>query len=98
MSTLIVIATVHAKPGMSEALRPHLQALIAPTLLEHGCMRYELNESEEGGRWMFVEQWASKAHLDAHLKTAHMAHLQAAAEGLIGSIELFTGAQLPAIA
>lgn len=95
MSAFVVIATVRAKPTMANLLRPHLQALVAPTLLEDGCLRYELNEAEDGTGWVFVEQWASKAHLDAHLNAAHMARFQAATEGLIGHFELFTGAQLP---
>jgi quinol monooxygenase YgiN len=96
MSMLVVVASVKAKPGKGDALRPILKSLLAPTLAEAGCMRYEMNEAEDGQSWMFVEQWESKALWDRHMETPHLARFKAVADELVGHFELFTGAEVRA--
>lgn len=94
MSSLVVIAIVKAKPGQAGALRVVLQSLLAPTLAEEGCLRYEMNESEDGLSWIFVERWASKALWEEHMQAAHLARFKALAEELVDHFELFTGAEV----
>jgi quinol monooxygenase YgiN len=70
---LTVIATFEAKPGQEAALCAALSALVEPTCKEAGCLNYDLHESAESpAKFLFHENWTSKAHLDAHLKSAHI--------------------------
>ncbi len=90
MSTLTVVATVTAKQGFEQEVGQILKKLIEPTLKENGCLNYDLHESiETAGVYVFHENWTSKKHLDAHLKTAHIKECQAALEGKTASTELF---------
>ena len=53
---ITVVATFQAKPGK-----------------EAGCINYDLHISpEDDGKFLFHENWTSKAHLDAHLKNTHI--------------------------
>ena len=73
MKTVTVVATFQAKPGKEEELKKVLTGLVAPTRQEAGCINYDLHQSpEEPGKFLFHENWTSKAHLDAHLQSAHI--------------------------
>ena len=70
---VILTAMVKAKPGQEEAVKEVLLALIEPTRQEPGCLCYNLHQSQaDPTQFMFYEQWASKAAIDAHGKTPHM--------------------------
>ena len=48
------------------------RALVSETLVEPGCVSYELLQlREDPCELMLVEQWLSQAHLDAHTHTPH---------------------------
>src|ERR1700761_8354692 len=73
MKNITVVATFAAKPGKEEELKKALLTLIAPTRKEAGCINYDLHQSpDEPGKFLFHENWTSKAHLDAHLKNTHI--------------------------
>ncbi len=73
MKTVTVIATFQAKPGQEAELKKALIGLVAPTHQEAGCLNYDLHElAEDPTRFLFHENWTSKAHLDAHLKNTHI--------------------------
>ena len=75
MSTkpITVVATFQAKPGRATDLKKALHSLIAPTHQEAGCLNYDLHQlPEEPEKFLFYENWTSKAHLDAHLKNTHI--------------------------
>lgn len=93
MSTLVVVATVKAKPNMASALRPILLSLLKPTLAEPGCIRYELNEAADGQSWVFTEQWESKSLWDQHMASKHLETFKAAVDKMVAHFELFTGVQ-----
>jgi len=68
-----VVATFQAQPGKEAELRAALLGLLAPTRKEAGCMNYDLHQSpEEPAKFLFYENWTSKAALDAHLQNAHV--------------------------
>ncbi|MEY2465782.1 MAG: hypothetical protein QOD03_303 [Verrucomicrobiota bacterium] len=70
MKNVTVIATFQARPGKETELRTVLLGLLAPTRKESGCVNYDLHQSSENtGRFLFHENWSSKAHLDAHLQS-----------------------------
>ena len=71
--SLTVIATFEAKPGKEAELRSVLARLMEPTRKEAGCLNYDLHESaDHPAKFLFHENWTSKAHLDAHLQSAHI--------------------------
>ena len=70
---ITVVATFKAKPGKQEELKKALLALIGPTHQEAGCINYDLHQlQEDPARFLFHENWTSRAHLDAHLQNAHI--------------------------
>lgn len=73
MKNLTVIATFQARPGKETELRAALEGLVAPTRKENGCVNYDLHASPENpAKFLFHENWTSKAALDAHLQTPHI--------------------------
>ncbi len=74
--TITVVATFQARPGKETELKNALIGLVAPTRKEAGCINYDLHTSpEDPAKFLFHENWTSKAHLDTHLKTPHIAAL-----------------------
>src|SRR5471032_3346802 len=70
--TITVVATFQARPGKEAELKKALISLVAPTHKEAGCLNYDLHVSpEDPGKFLFHENWTSKAALDAHLKNTH---------------------------
>jgi quinol monooxygenase YgiN len=68
-----VVATFQARPGRENELKAALTALVEPTRKEAGCINYDLHQSpDDPTNFLFHENWASKAHLDAHLQSAHL--------------------------
>jgi quinol monooxygenase YgiN len=54
-------------------LRTALTGLLAPTRLEAGCINYDLHAAtDDPAKFLFHENWTSKAHLDAHLQSSHI--------------------------
>ena len=47
--------------------------LVAPTRQEAGCLNYDLHIlPEDPAKFLFHENWTSRAQLDAHLQSAHI--------------------------
>ena len=68
-----VVATFQAKPGKEAELKQALIGLVALTRKEAGCLNYDLHIlPEDPAKFLFHENWTSKAHLDAHLQSAHI--------------------------
>ena len=79
---IILVAMVKAKSGQEEAVKEALESLVEPTRKEAGCLCYNLHQGKTNkAQFMFYEQWASQAALDAHGKTPHMKSLHAKLEG-----------------
>ena len=73
VKAVTVVATFQAKPGKETELKNALIGLVAPTRKEAGCINYDLHASpEEPAKFLFHENWTSKAHLDTHLRSAHI--------------------------
>ena len=68
-----VVATFQAKPGKESELKKALISLVAPTRRETGCLNYDLHIlPEDPTKFLFHENWTTKAALDAHLQTPHI--------------------------
>jgi quinol monooxygenase YgiN len=72
------------KPGLAEKVKQELSALVAPTLVEEGCINYDLHQSlDRAEHFRFYENWTSKEHLDRHLQSAHVKRFIANADQLL---------------
>jgi quinol monooxygenase YgiN len=81
---LTVIAEFHAKPGREEELGGLLKGLLEPTRKERGCVQYDLHvDNDKPGHFLFVENWASMALLQAHLGSPHLTAFQARSADLL---------------
>jgi len=71
--TVPVVAIFVAKPGMEQQLEQLFRDVVAITLREEGCIRYQINrDTKEPRRFVFTEEWESQAHLDRHLAAPHL--------------------------
>jgi quinol monooxygenase YgiN len=71
--TITVVATFQARPGKENELRAALIGLVSPTRREAGCLNYDLHVLPENpAKFLFHENWTSKAHLDTHLQSEHI--------------------------
>jgi quinol monooxygenase YgiN len=73
MKPCTIIGMVVAKDETREELRRILAAQVAPARAEAGCVNYDFHVSEDDPNvFMFLENWRSKADLDAHLQPPHL--------------------------
>jgi quinol monooxygenase YgiN len=80
MNTKPVTLTVtfQARPGKEAELHKTLLGLLAPARAEAGCINYDLHIApDDPSKFLFYENWASKAHHEAHDKTQHVQNLRA---------------------
>ena len=81
-----IIARFTARPDSIDALRTLLLGMLEPTRKEAGCVSYELlNNSADPTDFTFVEEWASQAAIDAHMKTPHLQVVVADSAPLLAS-------------
>ncbi|MFK0335273.1 putative quinol monooxygenase [Rhizobium sp. NPDC090275] len=79
---LTIIAITTAKAGKEALLGEAQEKLVAETLVEDGCLRYELHQSLDDGRVrVFVETWESEAKWRAHMEGDAMRRFQALGVG-----------------
>ncbi len=70
---VFVVAHFTANPGSETALRAVLQSFVAPTRREQGCIQYDLClDADHPGKFTFVEEWESRADLEAHSRSLHI--------------------------
>lgn len=77
--SLVIAGTFQVPPEKLEAFRPHMQAMLAASRAEDGCLvySYALDLVEPGVVRVF-EAWRDPAALEAHFQTPHMAAWRAA--------------------
>jgi len=74
---LTLIARILAKAEKRELVKSELLKLIAPTRLEEGCINYDLHQDNENSNlFIFHKNWESKALLEKHLASNHIAEYQ----------------------
>jgi quinol monooxygenase YgiN len=80
--SLIVVATIIAKPGAEAAVRQALEQVVPPSRAEAGCRRYELHvDNAAPEKFVMLEEWTGAAALAEHEATAHFGALVAAIGG-----------------
>lgn len=89
MSKLTIIANIIAKEDQVDLVKAELIKLIDKTRAEDGCINYDLHQDNANpAHFVFHENWASPAALEAHLATDHIAEYVAAVEGAVESFTL----------
>ena len=70
---ITVTAAFQARSGKEAELKGILSGLLGPTRRELGCLNYDLHVSKQDpAKFLFHENWASQAELDAHLQSPHI--------------------------
>ena len=83
MSEIVVVGTFTARPGREAEAQAAFEALLAPTHAEPGCILYALHRGvDDPARLTFIERWASREELQAHLGSEHIAAALARADEL----------------
>jgi len=89
MSILTLIAKIVAKPEKRELVKSELLKLIPPTRAEEGCINYDLHQDDKNPNlFVFHENWESKALLEEHLASKHIAEYMKATEGSVAEFTL----------
>lgn len=71
--TLPVVAIFVAKPGFEQKLEALFRGVVETTLREEGCISYQINrDMANPRRFVFTEEWRSRADLDRHLAAPHL--------------------------
>ena len=87
---LVLVAQFRAQHGRADALRSRLQRMVRLTVVEPGCLRYELHEDQGDPEVLvLLEVWRDQVALDRHMETEHVRHLvRDVPELVIGDIEM----------
>ncbi|WP_017930316.1 putative quinol monooxygenase [Robiginitomaculum antarcticum] len=87
---LIVTAHIHAIPEQRDLVLAELKKLLSPTRAENGCESYVLHTNKtDPNHFVFIERWADKPSMDAHMKQPHMAACQKAISTAVKSVDIF---------
>ncbi len=88
---IIVIAEAQALPEHADALAPILAKAAQASRADEGCIGYHFyRDTEDGTRFCSVEQWESKAHLDAHMAGPNVQGLLGALPGKVAADPVIT--------
>ncbi len=72
--TITKRVTFIAKEGSEAKMKELLEAMVAPSKVEDGCIFYDIFQYENNRRkFMAVESWRDDAALDGHKATSHYA-------------------------
>ncbi len=84
---LTITAEIIAKPKNRDLVKQSLLKLIPPTLMEEGCLNYDLHQDiENPNRFFFYENWETKEHWLRHNDSAHIAAHKKATEGAVAEV------------
>ncbi len=71
--TIKVVAQVTALADKIVEVQAILQAIVAPTRLETGCLSYQLfRNSGHPVEFLFIEEWVDEQAIAAHFTTPHI--------------------------
>lgn len=74
MSTKVV-AILHCNTDAEEAFELELKKLVEASLLDEGCIKYELYQYQhENCRYIVIEEWQDEQALKKHQEAPHYKH------------------------
>jgi quinol monooxygenase YgiN len=89
MSEIVVVGSFTARPGQEDEARAAFEDLVEPTHEEEGCILYALHRgADDPARLAFVERWASRDALEAHLASDHVKAVLARADDLFAASDI----------
>ena len=89
MTQITIVANIYANLGQIPLVQAELEKLIAITLGEPGCIRYELHrDNNDPAHFMFYETWATRELWQAHMKRPHLAAYMQATDGAVSEFTL----------
>ena len=92
---LTVVAHIWAKDDQREMVRNELLKLIQPTLLENGCINYDLHQdAQDPNHFLFYENWESRELWQAHMNAPHLADYLKATEDAVADFTIYEMHQL----
>ncbi len=81
---VIVLAQATARPEHRDALAEALVTASVTSRNDPGCLAYSFQaDLEDANAFTSIEHWESRADLDAHLGTPHVAELIGALQGKV---------------
>jgi quinol monooxygenase YgiN len=96
MAEIVVVGAFTAKPGKEEDAKEAFERLVEPTHREAGCILYSLHQgADDPARLAFIERWASRQDLDAHLESDHIAAVLQRVDELFQSSDITVFNPLP---
>ncbi len=96
MAEIVVVGAFTAKSGKEVDARKAFERLIEPTHEEPGCILYALHQgADDPARLAFIERWASREELDAHLKSDHIADVLQRVDELFQTSDITVYSPLP---
>jgi quinol monooxygenase YgiN len=70
---ILLTAYIEVAPAERDAIAAGLAKVIPATRTEDGCVEYSCYEdTQQPGRYVFVERWRDTAALDRHMSSPHM--------------------------
>ncbi|QQS55204.1 MAG: antibiotic biosynthesis monooxygenase [Candidatus Competibacteraceae bacterium] len=89
MTTLTIIANIHANPDQIDRVKAELEKLVPITRAEKGCLQYDLHrDNEDPAHFMFFESWESRELWQAHMNAPHLAAYMKATDGAVAEFIL----------
>ncbi|WP_396637646.1 putative quinol monooxygenase [Maribacter sp. R77961] len=86
---ITIVATITAKPEKSELVKNELLKLIEVTKTEKGCINYDLHQdNEDENKFLFYENWETRALWQTHMANDHIAAYLKATEGAVAEFNL----------
>ena len=77
--TVLIAGTVRVPPENLARFKPHMDAMLAASRAEDGCVTYSYAvDVQDPGLIRVFEAWRDRPALDAHFRTPHMAEWRAA--------------------
>lgn len=91
-----LVVTYKAKKGEEAVLQRHLEAMIAPTRSEPGCLSYRVIRCrDDDGLFVLVESYRTEADFETHRDTAHFEeHIRSGAWNLLDSRDAVFGEEI----
>jgi len=88
---IIVLAEANARPEHRDELAQALAKASVVSRDDPGCLAYSFQSNvEDSNSFTSIERWESRADLDAHLATAHVADLVATLTGKVTAAPVIT--------
>lgn len=83
---LLLTAFVECSLADRERVVEGAGACASATRLEAGCLEYRFYEdTEERGKFVFLERWSTQSALDSHFASPHLAEFQRSCAPLLTS-------------